>query len=157
MPFELVIKGLPKRGCLRILATLVGFDFVRPDLTLIHAPRMLFQIEHGSLLSLGAANIQLIFGVFGPLPCTGSLVSSAVCLTSSFHDSPLGARRLTNSFASRASNYIFGNWEGEHVPFHLGSYGCGLAASNKISDYSPYLAAHSGVGVLACSEVPHGC
>jgi len=109
MPFELVIEGLPKRGCLRISATLVGSDFVRPGLTLIHAPRKFFQMEHGSLLSLGAAKIQLIFGVFGPLPCTGSLVSLALCLTNSFHDSPLGARPLTNSFVNRASGYVLGS------------------------------------------------
>jgi hypothetical protein len=56
-PFELVIEGLPKRGCLRISVMLVRSDFVRPGLTLIHAPRMLFQMEHDSLLSLGVAKI----------------------------------------------------------------------------------------------------
>ncbi len=45
------------------------------------------------------------------------------------------------------SKASFGNWERDCVPFHLGSCRCGLAAPNEISDYTPYLAAHSGVRV----------
>jgi hypothetical protein len=74
LPFELVMRGLPKRGCLRISATLVESDLVRPDLTLIHAPKMLFQMEHGTLLNFEVVKIQLMSDVLGPLPCTGSVV-----------------------------------------------------------------------------------
>lgn len=109
MSFALVIEGLPKRGCLRVSTTLDGSDFVKPGLTLIHAPRMFFHMEHGILLNLGTTNIQLISGVLGPLPCTRSLVWSALCLTNSFHISPPGESLLTNSFASKASDCVLGS------------------------------------------------
>jgi hypothetical protein len=74
MPFALVIEGLPKRGCLKVSAALIESDLVKPDLTFSHAPTMLFHMEHGILLSLGAVKNQLMSGVLRPLPCTGSLV-----------------------------------------------------------------------------------
>ncbi len=70
---------------------------------------MLFHREVGGLLSLVAANIQLISCVLGPSPWTGSLTWLALCLKSSFHGSPPGARPLTKSFASKASDWIFGS------------------------------------------------
>ncbi len=58
--FELMIEGLPKRGCLRISVVLVGSDLARPDFTFIHAPIILFQVEQGSLLSLGVIKIRCV-------------------------------------------------------------------------------------------------
>jgi hypothetical protein len=54
-------------GCLSVSAVLDRSDLVRPDLTLIHVSRIRYHMEHGVLLSLGAANIQLISSVLRPL------------------------------------------------------------------------------------------
>jgi hypothetical protein len=54
------MKGFPKTGCLSVSAELVGFDLRRSYLTFIQEWRMLFHREVGGLLSLVAANIQLI-------------------------------------------------------------------------------------------------
>jgi hypothetical protein len=51
------MSGLPKIGCLRISAELVGSDLWRPGLTLSQEWRMLFHREVGGFLSLGAVNI----------------------------------------------------------------------------------------------------
>ncbi len=109
VPLKLRMDGLPKSGCLRTSATVVGFDLVRPGLTLSQAPIMFFHIEHCSLLSLGATRSQLKSRLLGPLPWTGSLVWSALCFTSSFQGSPPGARPLTSSLARRASDWNFGS------------------------------------------------
>jgi len=103
------IDGLPKSGCLRILAVVDGFDLVRPILTFSHAPTMLFHIEHCSLFNLGAVRSQLRSALEGPLPCTGSLVWSALCRTNSFQGSPPGASPLMNSLARRASDWDLGS------------------------------------------------
>jgi len=94
--------GLPKIGCRRVSAALVGFDLVRPGLTLSQEPKMLFHIEGLVLLSFEAANSQLMSGMDGPLPWTDSLIWSAFFLISSFHGSPPGARPLISSLAKRA-------------------------------------------------------
>ncbi len=60
LPSWLVMKGFPKTGCLSVSAELVGFDLRRSYLTFIQEWRMLFHREVGGLLSLVAANIQLI-------------------------------------------------------------------------------------------------
>jgi len=71
---------------------------------------MFFHIEGCICLNLGATKSQLISGVFGPFPCTGSLVWSAFCMISSFHGSPPpGARPLTSNLASRASDWVLGS------------------------------------------------
>ncbi len=108
-PLELVREGFPKRGCLRSSALLVGPSLVRPGRTLIHAPRMLFHIEQGDLLSLGATKIQFISGMSGPLPWTGSLVRSAWCLINSFQGSLPGVKPRTSNFARSASDWILGS------------------------------------------------
>jgi hypothetical protein len=74
IPLELRIDGLPKRGCLRISAEVVGSNLIRSGLAFNQAPTMLFHIEHLSLLSLGVAKSQFRFGFEGPLPWVGSLV-----------------------------------------------------------------------------------
>ncbi len=56
----LVMKGFLKIGCLSSSALLVGSNLLILSLTLIQAPIMLFQIEHGSVLSFGAVNNQLM-------------------------------------------------------------------------------------------------
>jgi hypothetical protein len=55
VPLALSIDELPKNGYLKVLATVVGSDLVRPDLTFNHVPTMLFHIEHCNLFSLGVA------------------------------------------------------------------------------------------------------
>jgi hypothetical protein len=57
VPLLLRIRGLPNIGCMKISAMLDGFSLVRPGLTFIQAPIMLFHIEHGILLTFGAAKI----------------------------------------------------------------------------------------------------
>ncbi len=109
LPSWFTIWGFPKIGCLRVSVELVGSVLQSPGLTLIQAWRMHFHREVGGLLSLVAANIQLISCVLGPSPWTGSLTWLALCLKSSFHGSPPGARPLTKSFASKASDWIFGS------------------------------------------------
>ncbi len=56
----LVMRGFPKIGCLNSSTLLVGFDLLKLGLTVIQALIMFFQIEHGSLLSFGATNSQLM-------------------------------------------------------------------------------------------------
>ncbi len=56
----LVMRGFPKTGCLSISVELVGSDLRRSNLTLSQEWRMFFHREVGGLLSLVAANIQLI-------------------------------------------------------------------------------------------------
>jgi hypothetical protein len=91
---ELRIDGLPKRGCLRISAKVVGSDLIRPGRTFNQVPTMLFHIEHLNLLNLGATQSEFRFGFEGPLPWTGSLVWSALCRTSSFQGYPPGVKPL---------------------------------------------------------------
>ncbi len=56
----LMMRGFPKIGCLNSSTLLVGFDLLKLGLTVIQALIMFFQIEHGSLLSFGATNSQLM-------------------------------------------------------------------------------------------------
>jgi hypothetical protein len=102
----LKMDRLPNKGYLRTSAEVVGSDLVRPDLMFSQVPTMLFHIEHCILFSLGAMRSQLRSGFVGPLPWTRTLVWSALCLTSSFQGSPLGARPLTKSLARRASKRV---------------------------------------------------
>ncbi len=105
----LSMDGLPKSGCLRISSVVVGSDLVRPSLTFSQALMVLFHIEHWSLLSLGAARSQLSSGLVGPLPWTGSLVWSALCLISFFQGSPPGVRPFTSNLASSTSDWNLGS------------------------------------------------
>ncbi len=98
------MKGFAKIGCLSHSAALVGSDLLKPDLTLIHALKILFYREHGGRLSLGAEKSQFISWVLGPKPWTGSFTWSALCLMSSFQGSAPGARPLMRSLARRASD-----------------------------------------------------
>jgi hypothetical protein len=95
----LVMRGFPNTGCLSSFALMVSSVLHRPYLMLSQAPNMLFHNEHGSLLNLGATKSQLMSWVLGPMPWTGSLIWSALCLKSSFQGLPPGARPLIRSFA----------------------------------------------------------
>ncbi len=68
-----MIKGLPKRGCLRVSTALVGSDFVRPGLTFIHVPTMLFHMEHGRCEE--PVNVRSVgtFAVYRELGLVGSM------------------------------------------------------------------------------------
>lgn len=79
-------------------------DLAMPALTLNQAPKMFIHIEQGDFFNFGATKIQFMSGVFGPLPCTGSWVWSALCLRISFHGSPFRASPLTSSLAKKVSN-----------------------------------------------------
>jgi hypothetical protein len=108
-PVVLRMRGLLKMGCLRTFAWDTGSEFVRPTFTLSQEPRMLFQNEHFNFLNLGAAKSQFISEMLDPLPCTGRWTWFARCLRISFQGSPLGARPLTKSLASSASDCALGS------------------------------------------------
>jgi hypothetical protein len=72
LPAMLVIRGLPKMGCLSTSTQDVGSVFTRLALTFSQAPRMLLQNEQGVFLSLGAMKNQFTSKVLGPLPCISS-------------------------------------------------------------------------------------
>ncbi len=103
------MRGLPKTGYLSTSAALVGSDLLSPGLTSIHALRTLFHREVGGLLSLVAANSQLISCVVGPSPWTESMTWLALCFRSSFQGLLLSSSPLMKSFANRASDWVFGS------------------------------------------------
>jgi hypothetical protein len=130
---------------------------------LIQAPRMLFHIEQGALFSLGVAKIQWMSVVSGPFPWAGSLVWSAWCLINSFQGSPPGARPLTRSFARKASDcdlgsimpsppLAMGRVRVSH--FTLARVGATFPPPNKVPYDFAHLAAHAGIKVPACGQVP---
>ncbi len=164
MPFELRMDGLPKIGCLRILAGEDGSDLLNLGLALSQASTMFFPIDLLRRFSLGAARSQFRSEMEGPLPWRGSLVWPALCHTSSFHGSPPGANPLTKSFASKASDWDLGSVT-PSLPCAIGSssvshltlarVGVSLPPPNKVSNEPPDLAAHLGIRVLPSGQVPY--
>ncbi len=94
MPFELRMDGLPKIGCLRILAGEDGSDLLNPGLALSQASTMFFHIDLLRRFSLGAARSAFRSEMEGPLPWRESLVWPTLCQTNSFHGSPPGLTLL---------------------------------------------------------------
>ncbi len=68
----LVMKGLPKMGCLSTATWDVGSVFTRPTLTFSQAPKMFLQNEQGVFLSFGVAKSQFMSKVLSLLSCISS-------------------------------------------------------------------------------------